>query len=167
MVITGHIEAWQQPFASIQGYIVPPGQGMPSPTGPQNMAKAWSGSTGGLIAVEEVTLEPGQPGPRRHYHTNHASLFYILAGELLLQIGDQVTHATAGTFAFCPIGCVHTFRVVGTQAVRLLIMALPPAPAEGYFLELMQRGPEATEEDWLRLTEKWGMVIVGPSLEGE
>jgi quercetin dioxygenase-like cupin family protein len=155
---------WEKITAAIEGYIVPPGEGPVSPTGPLNRAKAWSASTGGLIAVEEVVLRPGSPGPRRHFHTNQCELFYVLEGSLRLQIGEQVVMAGPGTFAFCPIGCVHAFRVAGESAVRLLIMALPPGPAEGYFVELARLSTPG-EADWERLGNKWGVVAVGPPLE--
>lgn len=157
---------WARIKMEIEGYIVPPGDGPISPTGPFNRAKAWSASTGGLITVEEVVLESHSPGPRRHFHSNQAELFYILEGTLRLQLAEQVATVGPGTFAFCPIGCVHAFRVVGDGPVRLLIMALPPGPAEGYFLDLAKLTAPG-EEDWERLAQPWGVTVVGPPLEVE
>jgi quercetin dioxygenase-like cupin family protein len=151
--------------ASVEGYIVPPGERLEWSSFPSSRGLASTGSTGGLITAEEGTLEPGQPGPYRHYHTNVAELFYVLEGELLLQIGEQVERAGPGTFAFCPIGCVHAFRAAGQEAARVLIMAMPPGLGEGYFRELAKLPPDAGEADWERLGQKWGMVV-GPPLEG-
>jgi mannose-6-phosphate isomerase-like protein (cupin superfamily) len=92
-------------------------------------------------------------------------LFYVLEGELLLQIGERVARAGPGTFAFCPIGCIHAFRAAGPEAARVLIMGIPPVVAEGYFLELAKLPPDAGEEAWQQLGQKWGTVVVGPPLE--
>src|SRR5437588_9715406 len=102
--------SWEKAGAAVEGYIVPPGKGAEHPFFPSARVLAGTASSGGLVAVEEGVLEPGQPGPYRHYHTNVTELFYVLEGELLLQIGDQVQRASPGAFAFCPIGCVHAFR---------------------------------------------------------
>jgi quercetin dioxygenase-like cupin family protein len=162
-MITG--KSWERASAPVEGYIVPPGESLERFSFPSSRALAGTASTGGIIAAEEGVLEPGQPGPFRHYHTNLTELFYVLEGELLLQIGDQVEHAGPGTFAFCPIGCVHAFRAAGQQAARVLILAMPPGVGEGYFRELAKMPPDAERVDWERLGEKWGTVVVGPPLE--
>src|SRR5438309_1705849 len=96
-----------------------------------------------------------------------AEAFYVLEGELLLQIGDKVERAPAGTFAFCPAGCVHAFRALGERRARVLIMALPPGAGEGYFRELAKLPRDAGEAEWDALGKKWGNIVVGPPLEGE
>lgn len=159
-------KSWEQASAAVEGYIVPPGESLERPYFPSSRGLAWTASTGGMVGAEEGILEPGQPGPYRHYHTNLTELFYVLEGELLLQIGEKVERAPAGTFAFCPVGCVHAFRAVGRGAARVLIVALPPLVAEGYFRELAKLPPDAREEDFRQLGQKWGTIVVGPPLEG-
>ena len=82
-------------------------------------------------------------------------------------MGDQVERAGPGTFAFCPIGCVHAFRAAGAEPARVLITAMPPGSAEGYFRELAKLPPEAGEEEWDALGRKWGTIVVGPPLEAD
>ena len=109
---------------------------------------------------------PGEPAPYRHRHSNLAELFYVLEGEVLLQIGERVERAPAGTFAFSPENNVHAFKAVGSTPARMLIMALPPACAERYFEELEKLPADAGEAEWDALGQKYGVEIVGPPLEG-
>ena len=159
------LKSWETASAPVEGYIVPPGETLERPYFTANRALAATASTGGVISVEEGLLEPGGPGPYRHYHPNFAQTFYVLEGELLLQIGDRVERAGAGTFAFCPVGCVHAFRAAGSGPARVLVTAMPPGPAEGYFRELAKLPPEAGEAEWDALGRKWGNIVVGPPLE--
>jgi len=149
----------------VEGYILPPGESLERLFFASSRMLAGTASTGGLVAAEEGVLDPDQPGPYRHYHPNTAELFYVLEGELLLQIGDLAERAGAGTFAFCPAGCVHAFRAMGTVPARVLIIAMPPAPMEGYFRELAGLPREAGEAEWEALGKKWGNIVVGPPLE--
>ena len=161
------VKSWERAGAAVEGYIVPPGESLERPFFASSRALAGTASTGGLIGVEEGVLEPGRPGPYRHYHPHIAELFYVLEGELLLQIGEHVERAGVGTFAFCPAGCIHAFRAVGTEPARVLIIAMPPGPAEAYFRELARLPRDAGEPEWDALGKKWGNIVVGPPLEAE
>jgi quercetin dioxygenase-like cupin family protein len=162
------VKSWARSSGAVEGYIVPPGESLERAYfQAPNRALAGTASTGGVILVEEGVLPPGRPGPYRHYHPNMSQTFYVLEGELLLQIGNQVERAGVGTFAFCPIGCVHAFRAAGTEPARVLVTAMPPAPAEGYFRELATLPPEAGEAEWDVLGRKWGNIVVGPPLESD
>lgn len=156
---------WEAIDAATAGFIVPPGEGGRIPTKPDGKEKANGGNTGGLIAVHEAVLYPDGPSPYRHRHTNLAELFYVLEGEILLQIGERVERAPAGTFAFSPANNVHAFKAVGAPA-RLLIIALPPGPAEGYFEELERLPAGAGPAEWEAIGRKYGVEVVGPPLEG-
>src|SRR6266567_5272499 len=62
------LKSWERASAPVEGYIVPPGESLERPYFASNRALAGTASTGGVISVEEGVLEPGQPGPYRHYH---------------------------------------------------------------------------------------------------
>jgi quercetin dioxygenase-like cupin family protein len=158
-------KTWESPSAAVMGYIVPPGEGGEHPYFPGTRVLAGTASTGGLIGVEEAVLPPGIPGPYRHYHPHLAEAFYVLEGEILLQIGEQVERAGAGSFAYCPPGCIHAFRTVSSTPARVLVIALPPAAAEAYFRELARLPRDAGEAEWDVLGKKWGNIVVGPPLE--
>ncbi len=158
-------KGWEKPDAAVEGFIVPPGEGDRIPSKPSGKAKATSRNTGGLFAVHEAVLMPGDKVVR-HRHNNLAEFFYVLEGEVLLQIGDEVAKATAGTFAFSPINNVHAFSNLGTEPARMLIVATPPEPGERYFEEMERMPADADETAWDQLNRKYGVEVVGPPLEG-
>lgn len=158
-------KSWESTSAPVEGYIIPPGEGGEHPYFPGARVLAGTASTGGLLGVEEAVLPPDIPGPYRHYHPQLAEAFYVLDGEILLQIGEQVVRAGVGSFAFCPAGCIHAFRAASNTPARVLIIALPPAAGEAYFRELAKLPREAGEAEWDALGKKWGNIVVGPPLE--
>ncbi len=159
------IKHWGRPDAATAGFIVPPGEGDRIPSKPNGKAKATSRNTGGLFAVHEAILVPGEKVVR-HRHNNVAEFFYVLEGEVLLQIGDEVTKATPGTFTFSPINSVHAFSNLGTEPARMLIVATPPEPGEQAFEEMERMPADADEAAWDQLNRKYGVEVVGPPLEG-
>ena len=56
----------------------------------------------GALGVVEMTLSPGVSGPPLHLHPTHAEAFYVLAGQLSLQVGEEVVTGGPGTWA-----CAH------------------------------------------------------------
>lgn len=153
--------------APVKGYILAPGESLENPYFPATRGLAWAASTGGLALVMDGVLEPGDAGPYRHYHTNLTELFYVLEGEVLLQIGDQVTCVQPGSFAFCPIGCVHAFRAAGEEKARLLMIGIGPGVGEEFLRELAMLPPDASQETRRQIAEKGGYVVVGPPLEAK
>src|SRR5579864_8516659 len=65
--------------------------------------------TNGKYALWEAIVPPGG-GPPPHVHSREEEGFYILEGEITLQIGDQRLVATAGTFANVSVGTLHSFK---------------------------------------------------------
>jgi len=128
---------WDRSDAATAGFIVPPGDGDDVPTKPGSKRKAHSGSTGGRFLVDEARLAPGEAAPP-HRHANLTEIFYVLDGEIRLQIGDQIRTVTPGTFAFSPVNSVHAFTNVGTVPARMLIVAIPQDP-NGQTLETVER----------------------------
>jgi quercetin dioxygenase-like cupin family protein len=55
-------------------------------------------------------VPPGD-GPPPHAHSPEEEGFYILEGEITLQVGDKRIVATAGTFANMPVGTLRSFRL--------------------------------------------------------
>jgi quercetin dioxygenase-like cupin family protein len=54
----------------------------------------------GVALVEHVVVA-GSAGPPLHMHPSHAEGFYVLAGELTFQVGDEMRTARAGAILFC------------------------------------------------------------------
>jgi quercetin dioxygenase-like cupin family protein len=51
--------------------------------------------------VEHVVVAESA-GPPLHVHPSHAEGFYVLAGELTFQVGDEMRTARAGAIFFLP-----------------------------------------------------------------
>ncbi len=78
--------------------------------------------TGGSYSLLEQ-LCPKNSGPAPHTHEQDEAL-YILEGEITLVAGPERFTAKAGSLAYIPAGCVHSFRV-DTSEARLLNWYLP------------------------------------------
>jgi len=69
---------------------------------------------------------PGRDGAGRHIHRRHHDVFYVLAGELTLQLeNDSETTAPAGTLVRVPPLVVHGFRNAGEAELRYLNLHAP------------------------------------------
>jgi quercetin dioxygenase-like cupin family protein len=80
--------------------------------------------TGGRLAVIESTMPAGAPGPPLHTH-QFDETFYVVDGELTIQIGDELIRAGAGEVAFAPSGCPHTLANQANAPARFLIVCAP------------------------------------------
>ena len=82
-------------------------------------------STGGRYSLMEQ-LMPAKAGPPPHVHDQGEEVFYILDGELALQLGDQVIAGTRGQLVRIPAGTPHAFAVRSATA-RVLNFYVPAA----------------------------------------
>jgi uncharacterized RmlC-like cupin family protein len=71
-----------------------------------------------------MVLDPAT-GPPLHLHPTHGEGFYVLAGELTVQIGDEIVSGGPGTWAFAPKDTPHTLANLTEQEVRLLCVFAP------------------------------------------
>lgn len=124
--------------------------------------KARSEDTGGAYALVEATVT-GE-GPPQHIHGAEEEAFYVLEGEVDIQVGDETVHGTKGSFVLIPRGTVHTFWNVGHSPAKLLVIISLPGMEE-YLAEVI--GDQ--EIDTPRFVEKvtavahtYRMKIVGP-----
>lgn len=113
--------------------------------------------TGGRYALIEALILPGN-GPPPHLHRREEEGFFILEGEMTIQIGQQRHVFGPGAFANMPIGVPHSFRNESDRPARMLI-TLAPAGLEKMFFEVgdpLQPGateaPPVTQETIDKLT---------------
>ncbi len=99
--------------------------------------KLFGTDTGGRFAVVEHPLAPGILGGPSHIHHKEDEASYVLEGEIMVQIGDQLIQAPAGTLIFKPKGIPHTFWNQGSAPARILEI-ISPAGFEKYFEELAE-----------------------------
>jgi quercetin dioxygenase-like cupin family protein len=119
----------------------------------------------------ELTIpqDPGVVPPHIHHDDDEA--FYVLEGELLLQVGDEQHELTAGSYAFGPRGVPHAYQNTGDGPARLLIIYTP-----GSFVsmmdELAELGPidledESDLERVMPIFESYGLEMAGSPPEEE
>lgn len=148
--------------AKTESYTVEPGGGVPI-SGQGVRIKATTEQAGGQAAVLEV-VNPGFGGPPLHVHHGHDEMYYVLEGEYLLQLGDEVITLAAGGFALAARGVPHTFASAGMVPGRLLIMAVPGG-LEKFVQGLDRLMAEGADEDAIRqLGDAWDTELIGPPL---
>jgi quercetin dioxygenase-like cupin family protein len=126
--------------------------------------------TNGKYALWEALVPPGG-GPPPHVHSREEEGFYVLEGEVTLQVGGERLVAGAGTFANMPVGTLHSFRNEGNRPARMLI-SVAPAGLEQMFIEVGQpvaegattAAPTTKEEieKLLAVAPRYGIEIRSP-----
>ena len=98
-----------------------------------------SEQTGGRVAVVDVTVPAGWPGPPLHHH-DFDEAFYVVEGALTFQLGTERHTAGPGQLAFARRGSHHTLANLGGAPARYLLIITPggferrfdPEPAGPY-----------------------------------
>jgi len=94
-----------------------------------------SAATGGSFAVVDYTAPPGFPGPPRHRHREIVDVFYVLEGELTLEIEGEAIVVPPGALVAVAPGTVHTFSNPSDRPARFLGI-VSPGGFEQYFRDL-------------------------------
>lgn len=143
-------------------YVIEPGGGEPIERQAVHI-KASTELTGGQACVLEV-FNSGFGGPPLHVHRKHGEMYYVLEGEYLLQLEDEITALSAGSFAYAAPGVRHTFASAGKAPGRLIITGVPGG-LEIYVREIDRLMAEGADEEAIRhLGDEWDTELVGPPL---
>jgi mannose-6-phosphate isomerase-like protein (cupin superfamily) len=78
------------------------------------------------LAVIEEFMPPGA-AEVRHHHEHAQQFFYILTGEVLMEIEGETTLVQAGTGIRIMPGIRHQVRNPSSEAVRFLVISQPPS----------------------------------------
>jgi quercetin dioxygenase-like cupin family protein len=120
--------------------------------------------TGGAMSITD-SVSPVGSGPPRHVHHEEDETFVILTGECEFWVAGETFNRREGGTAFVPRGTEHTFRVVGAQPCRHLLI-LTPGGFERFFVE-MARGQYRIPEDMEKVNEcaaRHNLSLTGPPL---
>jgi quercetin dioxygenase-like cupin family protein len=98
----------------------------------------------GYCLVEALVGPGAGPPPNRHPADDEA--FYVLDGTFEFGIGSENRLATAGEFVKVPQGEVHTFKNVGSDPARLLIVNTPGIAHIGFFSQVGEPMPPGTKD---------------------
>jgi quercetin dioxygenase-like cupin family protein len=97
--------------------------------------KATAADTGGQFSLVQVTCPPGYQAVR-HVHHREDEGFWIVDGDVTLEVGGTLIEAHAGDYAFGPRDIPHSFSV-GNSGCRMLFLLTP-----GGFEELIRATSE-------------------------
>jgi quercetin dioxygenase-like cupin family protein len=123
-----------RPFAD--AVVRGPGEGQELAIGASTLhIKASVHDADGALALTEQQIAPGFPGPGLHRHREMLDSFWVLGGELMLQIGEQTATATPGSYAVIAPGNAHTFSNPTSEPVHALNLMVP-AGLEQYLVEV-------------------------------
>jgi quercetin dioxygenase-like cupin family protein len=123
-----------------------------------------SEQTAGEVSAIENVLPPRFGGPPLHHH-DFDETFYVLDGELELEVAGRRVTACTGEVAFAPRGVVHTLANLSDAPARYLLVCTP-AGLERYFDRIAadQAGAEPAPEGLKPYPET---IVVGPPLSAE
>ena len=94
--------------------------------------KATGEETDGQYWLAEMSCNRGYGSPV-HVHGNEDELFHILEGEMSIEVGGQLHHATPGSSVFLPRNIPHSYKAE-SDTVKTLVLGTP-AGYEGWFFE--------------------------------
>ena len=111
-----------------------------------------------LFIIEHRNLLPDS-GPALHMHLSQEEWFYVMEGEVVLQVGDQRLHLRTGESVLAPRLVPHTFSATGSSA-HMLIAFTPACKMEQYLIDAAASPSLAATEAFMnRYDMKWS----GPS----
>ena len=122
-------------------------------------------ATNGAMSIVAST-SPVDSGPPRHIHHAEDETFVVLSGACRIWLEGQEFDLTAGQSAFIPRGKEHTFKVIGQEPCRKLII-LTPGGFEGFFAD-MAEGQFAIPNDMPAIdasAARHNMTFTGPPLD--
>ncbi len=83
------------------------------------------------LSVIEEFMPPGA-AEIRHHHERAQQFFYVLAGEVLMEIEGQATLVPAGSGIRVPAGTQHQIRNPSSSATRFLVISQPPSHGDRF-----------------------------------
>jgi mannose-6-phosphate isomerase-like protein (cupin superfamily) len=126
--------------------------------------KAMAGDTGHQFSVWELTVPP-EGGVPAHTHTHEDEVFYVLSGDVLIEVegvADPLRFGPGG-FLFAPRNRRHAFRNIGTVAARMLLYAIPGTGVDRMFADfdaISKRSAQMPPVDTIAaIAERYGVVI--------
>jgi quercetin dioxygenase-like cupin family protein len=96
--------------------------------------------TGGAFCLLDVSLAPGIGVPR-HTHTREDETYYVLSGELEVEVGDQSFLLRPGDTLLAPRNIPHQLKNTGTAENRYLLV-FSPAGFENFIDATAVAAPE-------------------------
>lgn len=119
--------------------------------------KAGGDDVGGGFAAVETVLHPVAAAPA-HVHEETDEAFYVIEGEIVIEVGEERLRGTPGAFGFLPRGIPHRYLPQEPGPVRVLWF-LSPAGFERFWRDVGtpvvdgEEPPAPSPPDPLRMAE--------------
>ena len=117
-------------------------------------------SHGSLSVVEMIHHK--KAGPGRHFHYEQDDWFYVLEGEYVFEVGQELIRLKPGDSVFGHRKVPHVWAFVSDQPGRILFIFAPACQMEAFFREpgKVNAIPPQTPAYF----RAYGMEMVGPPL---
>ena len=88
------------------------------------------------FGCNRYAADPGERLPwGYHYHPDHEELFYVLDGELAVELPDREVSLSAGDVLFVPPGTPNCTRAVGEETAQVLAVGAPKTDDDAVIVE--------------------------------
>ena len=114
----------------------------------------------GILVLENIFHAKG--GPARHLHYDQDEWFYAVAGEFIIEIGQERITLNPGDSVFAPRKIPHVWAHIGETQGRMLIAFMPAGQMEAFFHEVTKANAMPRQDP--ELFRAHGMELLGPPL---
>jgi quercetin dioxygenase-like cupin family protein len=123
-----------------------------------------SEETGGHVSVIEIELPSHSAGPPLHTH-EFDEVFYLLVGELIFQVEEELVTKGAGEVVFAPRGVAHALANHSDAPARYLLTCTP-AGFERHWARVAAEAAGVEPPDWA-LQPIPEITVVGPQIAAQ
>ena len=122
-----------------------------------------SDTDGDLYIFDTTRIKEG--GPPLHFHYSQDEWWYVIKGEFLIKVGDEIHHAKPGDCVFGPREVPHTFAKIGDGESKIILLFQPAGKMEEFFKAVNEGKLEKMSEDEKNIFRKQhGFEHVGAPL---
>ena len=119
---------------------------------------------GDIYVYESTRVKEG--GPALHVHYEQDEFWYILKGEFLFKVGDELFTAKSGDTVFGPRKVPHAFAKVGEEEAKLLMFFQPAGKMEEFFIAISEgKLAKMSVAEQNEFRKQHGVEVVGPALD--
>jgi quercetin dioxygenase-like cupin family protein len=123
-----------------------------------------SEQSGDRVSLMENVVPAHNPGPPLHTH-DFDEAFYMLEGELIFQVADELFTKRAGELAFAPRNVPHALANHSDADARYLLVCTP-AGLERHFVRAAAAAEGVDPPDWA-LKPSPEVIEVGPQIASD
>ena len=120
--------------------------------------------TGGEVSVTEVEVPAHTAGPPLHTH-DFDEAFYMLEGELIFQVKDDLSTKGAGELSFAPRNVAHTLANHSDAPARYVLVCTP-AGFERHWARMTAEAAGVEPPEWA-LGPIPEITVVGPPIAAQ